>query len=235
MHIKSLTHSLVKHWVSLRKSGSYRKESKTLLLIGEKMIREFPFPIQCILSEEPVDIRAQESHRVTRSILEKISGFKNFDGILAEVAIPEEQNIDDKNFILVLDQIQDPGNLGTILRCALALGWEGVVATPGTADFFNDKTLRASQGAIFRLPFAYKTPGEIAAWDRTLWVADAKGKDLKEATFQGPLALVLSNEGQGVSPWAKKQGKRISIPLQNNVESLNVATAGAILLYKMIS
>lgn len=233
MQIKSLTHFLVKHWANLRKDSAYRKESNTVLLIGEKMIREFPLPIKCLISEEPVEIIAQENHLVTRSVLEKVSGFKNFGGMLAEVAIPEEKNIDDKNFVLVLDQIQDPGNLGTILRCALALGWEGVVATPGTVDFFNDKALRASQGAIFRLPFAYKTPQEIAAWDRTLWVADAKGTDLKKATFRSPLALVLSNEGQGLSPWAKKHGKPISIPLQNNVESLNVATAGAILLHQI--
>ena len=117
--------------------------------------------------------------------------------------LPEPQNIDDKNFVLILDQVQDPGNLGTLLRTSLALGWEGVIATPGTVDFFNDKALRASQGAIFRLPYCYKTPEEIIAWANTkqiaIWIGDANGPPLKERNFHPPLALVLSNEGQGLS------------------------------------
>ena len=197
------------------------------------MVRELPLPIQSVISQKPIDIRAETSFIVTKEILEKISGLRTFDGVIAEVAIPKEHNLEEKSKILVLDQIQDPGNLGTLIRSALALGWEGVIATPGTVDFFNEKALRASQGAIFHLPFAYKTPAQLAQWKHTFWIADAKGEDLKRLSFSKPLALVLSNEGQGVSPWARSSGKLISIPLKESVESLNVATAGAILLYQM--
>ncbi len=235
MQITSLQHPLVKHLVSLKKDSAYRKESNTLLLIGDKIIQEFPFPIKCLISKDPVRIKAETTYLVTSEILQKIAGLSTFDGLIAEVHLPKAQNVEDKDFILILDQIQDPGNLGTLLRTALALGWEGVMATPGTVDFFNDKALRASQGAIFHLPFCYKTPEEILSWSQKkqlpLWVGDAGGEPLAKASCKAPLALVLSNEGQGLSDWIKPVGKKISIPLQNNVESLNVAAAGAILLY----
>lgn len=235
MKITSLQHPIVKHFVSLRKDSAYRKEKHSLVLLGDNIIQEYPFPIKCLIAKEPISLKAATKHVVTEEILQKIAGLGSFSGMIAEVEIPQPQNIDDKNFVLILDQIQDPGNLGTLIRTAVALGWDAVVATPGTVDFFNDKALRASQGAIFRIPFAYKTPEEIVSWVQgkkiSLWVADMLGCALNEQTFRAPLALVLSNEGNGVAPWAKKAGNLISIPLQNNIESLNVAIAGAILLY----
>lgn len=239
MQIKSLNHPLVKHWNRLRKSATYREESGSLLLIGEKMVREFPFPIKSLISVESDLLRAEKKYLVTENILEKITGIRTFQGLIAEVLIPKEENIDEKDFVLILDEIQDPGNLGTLLRCALALGWDGVIATPGTVDFFNDKALRASQGAIFHLPFSYKSHEELILWlkktKRALWIADGKGEDLKKHRFQAPLALVLSNEGRGLSPFAKNEGQKVAIPIQNGIESLNVATAGSILLYQMKS
>lgn len=237
MRITSLQHSIVKHFVSLKKDSAYRESSKSLLLVGDHLIQECPLPIKCILSKEPATVPAKTNYVVTEEILQKISGLGTFSGMIAEIELPSEQDVDEKKRVLILDQIQDPGNLGTLIRTAVALGWEAVIATPGTVDFFNDKALRASQGAIFRLPFAYKTPDQIVSWvnEKTihLWVADMGVASLEEQTFQLPLALVLSNEGNGVAPWAKKVGKQLSIPLQNNIESLNVAIAGAILLYRI--
>ena len=232
MQITSLQHPLIKHWVLLRKEKAHRDTSKTVLLIGEKVVREYPFAIRRLIAAELTDIPAQETYLVTEEMLKKITGLGAFAGIIAEVDLPSEQNLDNKKFLLILDQIQDPGNLGTLLRTALALGWEGVIATPGTVDFFNDKVLRAGRGAIFRLPFAWKTPHEIVAWAKKsgaqLWLADVKGKDFSACAFQGPLALILGNEGHGAGAWP--QSVSLSVPLQNNVESLNVSAAGAILL-----
>lgn len=180
MEITSLQHPLVKHFVSLKKDAAYRKEERSLLLMGDKIIQEYPFPIKCLISSASTSIEAKTKYIVTEEILQKIAGLGSFSGMIAEVDLPEAQNVDEKKFVLILDQIQDPGNLGTILRTALALGWEAVIATPGTVDFFNDKALRASQGAIFRLPFAYKTPEEIISWVEekkiALWVADMGGR-----------------------------------------------------------
>ncbi|HSX13544.1 MAG TPA: RNA methyltransferase [Chlamydiales bacterium] len=237
MEITSLQHAVVKHFVSLRKDATYRKESNSLLLIGDNIVQEYPFSIKCLISKEPVSLPAKNKYLATEEILQKIAGLGTFSGMIAEVEMPQAQNIEDKNFVLILDQIQDPGNLGTLIRTAVAFGWDAVVATPGTVDFFNDKALRASQGAIFRIPFAYKSSEEIVSWVQKkkvhLWVADMLGTAVEKQTFQTPLAIVLSNEGSGVAPWAKKAGNFLSIPLQNNIESLNVAIAGAILLYRI--
>lgn len=235
MFITSLQHPLVKHFVSLRKDPAYRKEKRSLVLIGDHLVREYSFKIKCLLSREPSDLQSESSYLVTEEILQKISGLGTFSGLIAEVDFPNKQNVNDQKKVLILDQIQDPGNLGTLIRSAAAFGWDAVIATPGTVDFFNDKALRASQGAIFKIPFDYKSPDEILSWVQRkqvhLWVADMNGSPLEEQSFTTPIAVVLSNEGGGVAPWAKKNGTTLSIPLQNNIESLNVAVAGAILLY----
>lgn len=237
MEIKSLQHPLVKHFVLLKKDAAYRTEMRSVLLIGDKAVQEYPFSIKCLISNAPSKIKAKTSYIVTDEILHKIAGLGTFHGMIAEVDLPEAQNVDELGYVLILDQIQDPGNLGTIIRTALALGWEAVIATPGTVDFFNDKAIRASQGTIFRIPFAYKTEEEILSWvkekKRFLWAADMNGSTLEKQDFRTPLTLILSNEGQGLRDWAKKAASLVSIPLKNKVESLNVASAGAILLYRM--
>ncbi len=236
IQIKSLQHPLVKHWTLLKKEKSYRQETKKILIIGESLIRELTVPIDKIISTRPVNIPCKESYIVTLEILKKITSFDT-DTIAAEIDLPIPQEIQDQKFILILDRIQDPGNLGTLFRTAWALKWEAIIITPETVDPFNDKALRASQGAILHIPFIEKTPEEIVQWldakKIPLWVADAKGAPVKQLTFTAPLALVLSHEGQGVSAWAKTKGKLLSIPLSNNMDSLNVSSAGAILLYTL--
>ncbi len=235
--ITSLQHPNIKHWIELRKSRDYRVQAKSVLITGEKTIREFPFPLLCLVTQEPSDITAQEKFIVPEEILKKITALEEPDGFAAEVLLPPPQEIIDQNFVLILDQIQDPGNLGTLLRSALAFGWEGIIATPGTVDLFNDKALRAAQGATFRLPYCWKDPDQIAYWleykKRDLWVADLQGDSIESLTPRPPLALVLSSEGKGTSPWSKHLGRPIVIPMDNQVESLNVASAGAILLYSL--
>lgn len=230
--ISSLQHPWVKKWVKLRLEKSFREEEQLVLLIGEKMIRDLSQKIvfESIIAEEKnVGIRAKEQFLVRPEILRKITGLTSPDRLVAVARLPKPACLE-KERILVLDRIQDPGNLGTLLRSALALGWDGVLFTPGTVDPFNDKALRASKGALFTLPFA---SGEVEDFvqGRTVYLADLEGVSLKEATFKTPLALILSNEGQGASGYCGAQ--KIMIPMHGDVESLNVATAGAILLYTM--
>jgi TrmH family RNA methyltransferase len=138
----------------------------------------------------------------------------------------------------VLDRISDPGNLGTLLRTALALGWEGAFLTPHSADPFNDKAIRASKGACFFLPLqegSYEELEELLKENQiTAYVADLKGTSLPNLKVKHPLALILGNESLGPSAWAKQHGSAISIPMKKDVESLNVASAGAILMYELI-
>jgi len=140
--------------------------------------------------------------------------------------------------ILVLDGVQDPGNVGTILRSALALGAAGVVALPGTAELFNPKVLRGSMGAAFKLPNFHATDADFLAWvdgaKATLWTTSMDGTDIRVASWpKGPVALLLGNEGAGVrAELAARAGSTLAIPIAAGAESLNVAAAAAILLWE---
>ncbi len=229
--ITSNQHPLVKHWVELRLNRAYREEKGRVLVVGQKMAQELP--LATLISLEPSEIKAKEKYVVTEAILKKITGLNHPDGFAAEVPLPEPQDVSQKSSLLVLDQIADPGNLGTLLRTALAFGWEGVVLTPGTVDLFNDKALRAAKGATFFLPYARMSVEEVAQLKIHFYTADVEGEAIDQAAFKKPLALILSSEGHGPGFWAEKLGKKITIPMDKKVESLNVATSGAILLYRM--
>jgi TrmH family RNA methyltransferase len=226
--ITSLQHPLVKHWLELRLTRSYREEKKRLLISGERMVLEGE--VDVLISLEPSNIEAKEKYLVSEAILKKITGLNQPDGVAAEVFLPPPQNLRGKKFLVILDKIADPGNLGTILRTALALNWEGVIVTPGTVDLFNDKALRAGKGAHFHLPYARMSPEEILQLDLHLYTADLEGEALENSSFKEPLGLILSNEAHGPGDWA---AKKITIAMNPNVESLNVASSGSILLYAM--
>jgi RNA methyltransferase, TrmH family len=136
---------------------------------------------------------------------------------------------------LVLDAVQDPGNVGTMLRTALGLGAAGVVALKGTADLTNPKVIRGGMGATFRLPSISAAPQELIAW-----VAATGGEAAAHLPPRGagrpPVLLVVGNEGAGVSPALETVAvRRIGIPLAPGVESLSVAVAAGILLYEVMS
>ena len=226
--ITSLQHPNVSRWVQLRLDRAYREEAQRVLIAGEKMVGELP--LEVLITVEPSDIAAEEKYLVSEAILKKITGLNQPDGFAAEVRLPPPQDLCSKKFLVILDQIGDPGNLGTVLRTALALGWEGVIATPGTVDLFNDKALRAGKGAQFHLPYARMAMEEIQQLKLHFYMADVQGELLSKTAFQPPLALILSSEAHG--PRADF-GRKITIPMSKSVESLNVAASGAILLYAM--
>jgi TrmH family RNA methyltransferase len=143
--------------------------------------------------------------------------------------------------LLVLDAVQDPGNVGTAVRTAWALGASGVVALPGTAELTNPKVLRGAMGATFRLPCVAATPEEFFAWlaDRKgeLWAAAADGEDIGRLTpHYSPLtAVVVGNEGAGLTPAvAAAAARKVSIPMRPGAESLNVGVAAGILLHELL-
>lgn len=137
--------------------------------------------------------------------------------------------------VLILDAVQDPGNLGTLVRTAEALGAVGVVALPGTVDPWNAKSVRAAAGSLFRLPVL------AASWEETQERLHAIGYRLLAAEVggdpparrSGPVGLVVGNEGAGLSPLVRASVDGVvGIPLRGRAESLNVAAAAAILLYE---
>ena len=140
--------------------------------------------------------------------------------------------------VLVLDAVQDPGNVGTLLRTAFALGAAGAVLLKGTADPHNAKVLRAAMGATFRLPTAPADDGQLAAWARereiAVWAAASQGTPLVQLTAPARLAIVVGNEGAGVRDAIRALAvQRVAVPLARGAESLNVAVAAGILLYEV--
>src|SRR2546425_4595926 len=147
---------------------------------------------------------------------------------------------------LVIDGVQDPGNVGTLIRTAHALGAAGTVVLRGTADPTSPKALRAAMGATFRHPVVTLDDGGFIAWARkhdvTLWAAAADGvplpralgtKDGGRGTRGGPIAVIVGNEGAGIRPqFNAVAAQRVAIPLAQGAESLNVAVAAGILAYE---
>jgi RNA methyltransferase, TrmH family len=145
--------------------------------------------------------------------------------------------------LLVIDGVQDPGNVGTLLRTAHALGARGTIALRGTADVWGPKTLRAAMGATFRHPVLSFDDAGFIAWARrhdvTLWASAADGEPLQRAIGadgrgQGVVAVIVGNEGAGIRPHLNAvAARRVAIPLAQGAESLNVAVAAGILLYEV--
>jgi TrmH family RNA methyltransferase len=140
--------------------------------------------------------------------------------------------------ILVLAGLQDPGNVGTLLRSAEAFGANGILLLPGAANPWSPKALRASAGSAFRLPSIHVTePEALNLFDRYRIPAIAAvargGTPIREARLTGPCALLIGNEGSGLSHILLSAAKhRVTIPTPGNVESLNAAIAGSLLLYE---
>lgn len=236
--ILSVQHPLIKRMVSLRLEKKAREKEQQVLITGRKLIADLshflPFDLFFYL-EKPPPFPVKNSTRVTLAILKKITGLEEPDGWAAVAPLPPPQPLANKKLILILDHLADPGNLGTLWRTALGLGWEGIWLTPGTVDPFNDKALRAAKGATFHLPYEWTSPEKILGWAKQhkVYVADLHGERLDQIGKQTlPFALVLSSEGSGKSPWSHSLPK-ITIPLATSLESLNVACAGSILIYSL--
>lgn len=175
---------------------------------------------------------------VKAGLLEKILHTVNPQGIAA-IARQKQwdwQAVANMNQIVIIDGVQDPGNLGTIMRTALASGTQAMICLKGTADLYNDKTLRSTMGAVFRLPVFYIDAVEdmitdLHHWGFELLVSDIRAEQYyHQMQFAMKTALVVSNEANG--PQLIRQGDRmVKIPLYQEAESLNVAIATGILLY----
>lgn len=139
--------------------------------------------------------------------------------------------------LLILENLQDPGNLGTILRTAEAAGYKGVLMNKGTVDIYNPKVVRSTMGAIFRVPFAYaESMDEIISIckenDITVYGAALEGNDIREEKYDDALAFIIGNESSGMTEESKKAcDKLVKIPMCGEVESLNASVAAAVLMY----
>jgi len=174
--------------------------------------------------------------------LDKLAATDNPQGIVAAV-VPRLWRLEDVSLppaatVIVLDGLQDPGNVGTIIRTAQALGAVGVLALPGTADFTNPKVLRATMGGFFRLPCVSVVGPRLAGWltrhQVQLWVGTMDGEPLAGRGEAARLAIGVGNEGAGVSTdLLMRADRRVRIPLAPGAESLNVGVAAGIMLWEV--
>ncbi|XP_076905240.1 uncharacterized protein LOC143560939 [Bidens hawaiensis] len=221
--------------------------------------------IDCLLlhekAEVPEELVESGIHivRVNSLVMKKLCGVQSTESIdaVSLVKIPSTfQNLDDDHHqhfskwfpsafrILILDGIQDPGNLGTLLRSAVAFGWDGAFLLPGCCDPFNEKALRASRGASFQLPMVSGRWSHLQSFVDVLKMkilaGDPGTKDgpvsyltceLARSLVDTKLCLVLGSEGGGISENARNACELVSIRMGGEFESLNVSVAGGIFLF----
>jgi TrmH family RNA methyltransferase len=186
------------------------------------------------LKSQGVDVE-----EVSESLMKSLSVTETPQGVLAVLQfslLPIPQIL---NFILIPDQIRDPGNLGALLRSAAATGVQAVLLPPETTDAFAPKVVRAGMGAHFRVPIremGWEEIGQICkSANLQIYVADMDGKSCWETDLRQPLALIVGGEAEGTSDQARKlANEKICIPMAGNVESLNAGVAGSVLMFEVV-
>ena len=193
---------------------------------GWQVEAEFVAPDTVFISDAPI-------FELAEGVLERVASTERPQPNLAVVRIPERvASLDGLSFVVVADQLNDPGNLGTILRSSEAAGVEAVVLTPGSVDPFNPKVVRASAGALFHVPVVAAALDDVrAAGLRLIGTSSHQGASHTDADWSGRVAIVLGNEAHGlpddadVDDWVK-------IEHRGRAESLNVAMAATILCFE---
>jgi TrmH family RNA methyltransferase len=225
--ILSLQHPFIKHLVKLRTDKDYRHEHKEVLVTGRKLVKELS-PLKIFVDKND---SCSDGIKVSFEILQKITGQKNPEGIAGLMPLPEEKDLSLFQKLIVFDHIQDPGNLGTLIRTALALGFHGGILLNNSVDPFNDKAIASSKGAVFRFPLATMTVEALEKLPHTWYVASLEGTPHRD--WKWPGLLILGNESKGSSLQTHPKAIPISIPMDGDMESLNVAIAGGILIHQM--
>ncbi|MFI3172717.1 MAG: 23S rRNA (guanosine(2251)-2'-O)-methyltransferase RlmB [Eubacteriales bacterium] len=250
--ITSTSNPKVKYLVQLQKKRKLREEKGIFLVEGVRMFRETPKELieeiyisEQLRSKNP-DILQGLSSRVeilTETVFRKISETQTPQGILCIVKRKNyclaELLKNEKAHILVLDGLQDPGNVGTILRTAEAAGVTGIIVSNETADLYQPKTIRSTMGSIFRMPCVVvedvvDTINEMKKNNIFTFAAHLEGeKWYNEVMYTGKTAFLIGNEGNGLSKEVAEQADTwIRIPMEGEVESLNAAVAATVLMYE---
>lgn len=180
-----------------------------------------------------------DTEEVAGDLLQKLSDTETPQGILAVLDYSDLPLPESLDFVLIPDQVRDPGNLGTLLRSAAATGVQAVLLPPETTDPFAPKVLRSGMGAHFRLPICSMQWDEIEQVSKSaslqMLIADMDGASCWETDLRQPLALIVGGEAEGVSEDARRLSNgKISIPMAGNVESLNAGVAGSVLMFEVV-
>lgn len=194
--------------------------------------------------EDRLELSGENVYTVSRGIYENLCDAENGSGILAVAKKDcaksiEDVNISDDTNVLVLDRVQDPGNIGTMIRTAVAAGYGAIAICKGTADIYSPKVLRATAGMLFGIPIVYaEDASDLMSMmkrigKRVCVSVPRDGKPYYERDLSKGIALVIGNEGNGISDeLIEMADERLTIPMKGGVESLNAAVSAAILMYE---
>ena len=250
--ITSATNNRMKRLVQLREKSKVRFEENVFLTEGIKMFEEAPnewvreiyvSESFCHKENNQVLLKNRNFEMVSDEVFKKISDTVTPQGILCVLDRPSynlEELLQKKNgLFLILEDIQDPGNLGTIMRTAEGAGVDGIFMSRETVDLFNPKTIRSSMGSIFRVPFFYEDSLKerieyLKKKQITIYAAHLEGAVFYDTLdYKKGTAFLIGNEGQGLKKeTADLADTAIKIPMCGKVESLNAAIAAALLTYE---
>lgn len=256
--ISSIANSQIKNIIKLQKQAKVRNEQGQFVVEGKKMFEEARDQAnvhleKAFVSESYYIQQCNQDERyfkgcsfeiVSDAVMKEASETMTPQGILALVKKPQYQLKDmlhkDRVRLLVLEDVRDPGNLGTMIRTAEGVGISGVIMSKDSVDIFNPKVIRSTMGAIYRVPFIYvdnfiETLTQIKESSVVIFAAHLAGAVRYDTVDYGQKsAVMIGNEANGLSVEASALAtKCIKIPMEGSVESLNAAIAAAILMYEV--
>ena len=253
MVITSTSNEQIKKLIQLKEKSKVRKTTGTFTVEGKKMFVEIPaedlvsvYVSETFLKENGELVKEKKYQIVSDQVFKKISDTVTPQGIVAVVKqksysidyIIEKRN-KEKSCIVVLDRLQDPGNMGTIFRTAEGAGVDGIFMSTNCVDIYNPKTIRSTMGSVYRVPFVIAPDlQDVFAWFKKQgicsYAAHLKGKGwYDEESYTGGTAFLIGNEGNGLTDATAGQADcLIRIPMEGQLESLNAGVAAAILMYE---
>lgn len=254
-NINSPDNQVIKDLVKMRK-GAFAKKNGLFLIDGRREI-EMAFSEKIEIEEvflcpelaKENDITGLSNINIkktilTRRVFEKVAYKENPDGFLAlakrrYVAL-DDIKLKSNPLIIVLEEVEKPGNLGAIIRTAVAAGVDLIILNNQQTDIFSANVIRASEGLIFSLPLVSRTINETFEWlknnkIKTLAAATGAKKDYCVVDMSGAVALVFGSEAQGLSEeWLSLADEKIKIPMKSGVDSLNISVSAGILAFEVI-
>lgn len=243
--LTSLQNTKVKEWKKLHKR-KYRNQTGQFLVEGFHLVEEAlksDWEVLEIIIREGTDFANPGDLPVTEvndAVFAAIAETETPQGIAA-IVIQKERTFQPGSLTLMLDGVQDPGNVGTLIRTADAAGFDQVILGKGSVDVYNDKVIRATQGSLFHVPVF---TGELSDFVQPLkergveiWAsALQEAEPFQSVKTPEAAALIVGNEGKGIDPDLLQQAdQKVYIPIYGQAESLNVSIAGAVLMYHLKS
>lgn len=239
MFIQSEGNKIIKEIksLSLRKN---REKLGLFVLEGERLVREAEGHVVYTLAAKNYKGNARPDYTVEDRLYAKLSDTVNPQGIMAVCRMEERKFSEEKEapLYIFLENIQDPGNMGTIIRTADAAGADGVFLSKGCVDIYNPKTVRSTMGSLFHVPI-YRNTDIIRLLDKINAVSVAahlKGENTPyDIDMNGGIAIIIGNEANGITDeLAERADKLVKIPMPGRAESMNAGVAAAIMIYEAV-